>query len=31
MDQGDFEHLTISGQLNVLEDLIRGTPVCLIG
>ena len=31
MDQGDFEHLTISGQLNVLEDLIRGTRVCLIG
>jgi pimeloyl-ACP methyl ester carboxylesterase len=31
MDQGDFEHLTISGQLNVLEDLIRGKPVCLIG
>jgi pimeloyl-ACP methyl ester carboxylesterase len=31
MDRGDFEHLTISGQLGVLEELIRGDPVCLIG
>jgi pimeloyl-ACP methyl ester carboxylesterase len=31
MDQGDFEHLTISGQLNVLESLISGEPVCLVG
>jgi uncharacterized protein len=31
MDQGDFEHLTISGQMNVLEDAIRGKRVCLIG
>jgi len=31
MDQGDFEHLTISGQLDVLKDAIRGNPVCLIG
>jgi predicted esterase YcpF (UPF0227 family) len=31
MDRGDFEHLTISGQLDVLEDLICGKPVCLIG
>src|SRR5580658_10519039 len=31
MDRGDFEHLTISGQLEVLEDAIRGEPVCLIG
>jgi pimeloyl-ACP methyl ester carboxylesterase len=31
MDRGDFEHLTISGQMNVLEDAIRGQPVCLIG
>jgi uncharacterized protein len=31
MDRGDFEHLTISGQLDVLEDAIRGEPVCLIG
>jgi len=31
MDRGDFEHLTISGQLDVLENAIRGKPVCLIG
>ena len=31
MDRGDFEHLTISGQLDVLEDAIGGKPVCLIG
>jgi pimeloyl-ACP methyl ester carboxylesterase len=31
MDQGDFEHLTISGQLNLLEQTIPETPVCLIG
>jgi pimeloyl-ACP methyl ester carboxylesterase len=31
MDQGDFEHLTVSGQLNVLEHVISGEPVCLIG
>lgn len=31
MDQGDFERLTISGQLRVLEDLIRGERVRLIG
>jgi uncharacterized protein len=31
MDRGDFEHLTISGQLDVLEDTIRGESVCLIG
>src|SRR5580698_7926299 len=31
MDRGDFEHLTISGQLDVLEDAIRREPVCLIG
>jgi pimeloyl-ACP methyl ester carboxylesterase len=31
MDRGDFEHLTISGQLDVLEDAIRSQPVCLIG
>jgi uncharacterized protein len=31
MDRGDFEHLTISGQLNLLEDTIDGKPVCLIG
>jgi uncharacterized protein len=31
LDRGDFEHLTISGQLEVLDDAIRGEPVCLIG
>jgi pimeloyl-ACP methyl ester carboxylesterase len=31
MDRGDFEHLTISGQLSVLEDAIRGGRVYLIG
>src|ERR1019366_986778 len=31
MDRGDFEHLTISGQLDVLEGVIRGNLVCLIG
>jgi pimeloyl-ACP methyl ester carboxylesterase len=31
MDEGDFEHLTISGQLGVLERLINGEPVRLTG
>jgi pimeloyl-ACP methyl ester carboxylesterase len=31
MDGGNFEHLTISGQLNVVEKIIDGEPVCLIG
>jgi alpha-beta hydrolase superfamily lysophospholipase len=31
MDQGDFEHLTISGQLKVLDSAVEGQPVCLIG
>jgi pimeloyl-ACP methyl ester carboxylesterase len=31
MDQGDFAHLTISGQLNLLEQTIHEMPVCLIG
>lgn len=29
--QGDFEHLTITGQLQVVEDLACGEPVILIG
>ena len=29
--QGDFEHLTISGQLRVLEQTARNEPVILIG
>ena len=28
---GDFEHLTISGQLEVIEDLARSAPVVLMG
>lgn len=28
---GDFEHLTISGQLKVIEDLAAGEPVALMG
>jgi len=31
MDQGDFEHLTISRQLNALEDTIRQRPAYIIG
>src|SRR5262249_10527012 len=31
MDGGDFEHLTISGQLAILAATIRSEPVCLIG
>lgn len=31
MDQGDFEHLTVSGQLSVLESAVGGEPACLIG
>jgi hypothetical protein len=31
MDGGDFEHLTISGQLGILESAIRAEPVCLAG
>jgi uncharacterized protein len=29
--EGDFEHLTISGQLKVIERTVRGEPVVLIG
>jgi alpha-beta hydrolase superfamily lysophospholipase len=31
MDQGDFAHLTISAQLNLLQRTIHQAPVCLIG
>jgi pimeloyl-ACP methyl ester carboxylesterase len=31
MDRGDFEHLTISGQMEVLERTIRGNPVRFVG
>ncbi len=31
LDGGDFEHLTISGQLAILEDTLENQPTCLIG
>lgn len=31
LDQGDFSHLTISGQLALLERLLGGDPAILIG
>ena len=31
LDQGDFEHLTISGQLQLVEETARGQPSVLIG
>jgi uncharacterized protein len=31
MDEGDFEHLTISAQLAVMERTLHGDPACLIG
>jgi hypothetical protein len=31
MDEGDFEHLTISGQLAVLDRTLNDTPAHLIG
>jgi hypothetical protein len=31
LDSGDFEHLTISGQLAVVEKLLQGEAACLIG
>lgn len=31
LDQGDFEHLTISGQLRLAESYLTGEPVVLIG
>jgi pimeloyl-ACP methyl ester carboxylesterase len=31
LDEGDFEHLTISGQLSLIEDVLHGEPVRLIG
>ncbi|MGH9656675.1 MAG: YqiA/YcfP family alpha/beta fold hydrolase [Bryobacteraceae bacterium] len=31
LDQGDFPHLTISGQLALLERLLGGEPAILIG
>jgi pimeloyl-ACP methyl ester carboxylesterase len=31
LDEGDFEHLTVSGQLQVVEKLLAGAPCRLIG
>jgi pimeloyl-ACP methyl ester carboxylesterase len=31
LDCGDFEHLTISGQLAALDSLLSGNAACLIG
>lgn len=31
LDRGDFEHLTISGQLAALDSLLSGAPARLIG
>jgi len=31
LDGGDFEHLTITGQLRIIEELAGGQPVRLIG
>lgn len=31
LDGGDFENLTISGQLSIVEDTVRGRDVVLIG
>src|ERR1700734_332724 len=31
LDAGDFEHLTISGQLTIIEALLAGQPCRLIG
>jgi pimeloyl-ACP methyl ester carboxylesterase len=31
LDQGDFEHLTLSGQLQLIERTVNGTPCRLIG
>lgn len=31
LDEGDFEHLTISGQLRMVEKSLDGAPCCLIG
>src|SRR5579859_7208445 len=31
LDGGDFEHLTISSQLEIMEDTLKGAPARLIG
>jgi pimeloyl-ACP methyl ester carboxylesterase len=31
LDQGDFEHITVSGMLGVIDGAVRGEPVVLMG
>src|SRR5262245_19170669 len=31
LDGGDFEHLTVTGQLSVIEKALCGEPACMIG
>jgi len=31
LDRGDFEHLTISGQLSLIDGMLNGEPVRLVG
>ena len=31
LDEGDFEHLTLSGQLALVESTLGGEPACIIG
>jgi hypothetical protein len=31
LDQGDFEHLTVTGQLAAIESLLDGDEVCIAG
>lgn len=31
LDGGDFEHLTISSQMTIVEDLLQGAEACLLG
>ena len=31
LDGGDFEHLTISGQLSIIRHTLQGDRVCLLG
>ncbi len=31
LDQGDFDHLTVTGQLKVVDDAVHGDPVVLMG
>ena len=31
LDRGDFEHLTVTGQLKVIDETVHGDPVILMG